>query len=74
MSDFKDAHQAGRRAVNETAKPQLFIWMAIGTAITVMIASYLHASTLQTVIAFLFWLLFTGALGYRQSKRRMRGC
>jgi hypothetical protein len=72
MSQFKDAYQAGRRAVNEHPKPQLFTLMAIGAATIAIFAPYVHASTLQTVITLLAWLLFTGALGYRQSKRRMR--
>ncbi len=72
MSEFKDAYQAGRRAVNENPKSRLFTLMAIGTAIIAIFAPYVHASTLQTIITLLAWVLFTGALGYRQSKRRMR--
>ncbi len=69
MSQFKNAYEAGRRAVNESPKPQLFTWMAVGVAMIAIFAPYLHASTLQTVIALVAWLLFAGAWGYRQSKR-----
>lgn len=69
MSQFKDAYEAGRRAVNKDPKPQLFTWMAVGAAMIAIFAPYLHANTLQTVIALLAWLLFAGTWGHRQSKR-----
>jgi hypothetical protein len=69
MSQFKDAYEAGRRAVNKNPKPQLFTWTAVGAAMIAIFAPYLHASTLQAVIALLAWLLFAGVWGYRQSKR-----
>jgi hypothetical protein len=72
MSQFKDAYEAGRRAVNENPKPHLFTVTAVGAATIAIFAPYLHASTLQTIMALLAWLLLAAALGYRQSKRSVR--
>ena len=72
MGQFKDAYEAGRRAVNENPTPRLFTLTAVGAAMIAIFAPYLHASTLQTVIGLLAWLVFAAALGYRQSKRSVR--
>jgi hypothetical protein len=71
MSQFKDAYEAGRRAVNKNPKPRLFTLLAVGTVMIVVLAPYLRASTLRTVMALVAWLLLVGAWGYRQSKRQL---
>jgi len=72
MSQFKDAYEAGRRAVSENPKPQRFALTAIGAAAIAIFAPYLHANTLQTIMALLAWLVFAAALAYRQSERNVR--
>jgi hypothetical protein len=71
MTQIKDAYEAGRRAVNKNQKPRLFTLMAVGTVIIVILAPYLHATTFQTVMALLLWLLMIGAWGYWRSKRQL---
>lgn len=71
MSQFKDAYEAGRRAVNENPTPRMFTAMltVVGAATISIFAPYVGASTLQTFLSLVAWLFFAAVAGYWRAKR-----